>query len=184
MVGVSAGLAMTLLYAVHNVLPALAGFPEPMPLVSNESSLHGVRHMLASIATDLTGAVVSGMLGVAGVVGFGLLLRSRALALLSAVICFTPVVISGMFPGSAPRLDIAIGVGIITVFILTIDRAGLLSAIAALFAHFVLLRAPITTDFSSWHATVGIWHVCIVLAIGLGACYYARSGRSAELTTS
>ena len=47
LVGVSAGLAMTLLYAVHNVLPALAGFPEPMPLVPSESSMNGVRYILS-----------------------------------------------------------------------------------------------------------------------------------------
>ena len=117
------------------------------------------------------------MLGVAGVVGFVLLLRSpRAGGRSPPSSCFTPVVINGMFPGSTPWLDIAIGVGIITIFILTIVRAGLLSAIAALFTHFVLLRAPITTDFSSWHAPIGIWHVGVVLAAGLGACYYARNG--------
>ena len=57
--------------------------------------------------------------------------------MLAAIICFTPVVINGMFPGSTPRLDVAIGAGIITIFILTIVRAGLLSAVAALFTHFV-----------------------------------------------
>ena len=80
LVGVSAGLAMTLLYAVHNVLPPLAGFPEPMPLVPSESSMNGVRYILSGIASEMTDAVVSGMLGVAGVVGFVLLLRNRALA--------------------------------------------------------------------------------------------------------
>jgi hypothetical protein len=183
-VGVSAGLAMTLLYAVHNVLPPFAGFLEPMPLVSSESSMNGVRYILSGIATELTDAVVSGMLGVAGVVGFVLLLHNRALAMLAAITCFTPVVIDGMFPGSTPRLDIAIGAGIITIFILTIVRAGLLSAVAALFTHFVLLRAPITTDLSSWHATIGIWHIGVVLAAGLAACYYARRGHGEGVTTS
>src|SRR4030095_11340065 len=31
-VGVAAGLALTLLYALHNIIPILAGRPEPMPL--------------------------------------------------------------------------------------------------------------------------------------------------------
>ena len=183
-VGVSAGLAMTLLYAVHNALPPLVGFAEPMPLISNAQALNGLRHIFSAIAFQLTDAVNSGMLGVAGVVGFVLLLRNRVLAMVAAIICFTPVVINGMFPGSTPRLDIAIGAGIITIFILTIVRAGLLSAVAALFTHFVLLRAPITTDFSSWHATTGLWHAGIVLALGLGACYYARNGEGERVTTS
>ena len=184
MVGVSAGLAMTLLYAVHNMLPPLAGFLEPMPLITTETSLNGLRQIFAGIAGQLIDAINQGMLGVAGVVGFVLLLRNRVLALLAAIICFTPVVISGMFPGSTPRLDLAIGAGIITIFILTVVRAGLLSAVAALFTHFVLLRAPITTDFSSWHASVGLWHVGVVLAVGLGACYYARFGEGERVTTS
>jgi tRNA A-37 threonylcarbamoyl transferase component Bud32 len=183
-VGVSAGLAMTLLYAVHNALPPLVGFAEPMPLVSNAQALNGLRHIFSAIAYQLTDAVSSGMLAVAGVVGFVLLLRNRALAMLAAIVCFTPAVISGMFPGSTPRLDVAIGAGIITIFILTIVRAGLLSAVAALFTHFVLLRAPITTDFSSWHATTGLWHAGVVVALGLGACYYARNGQGERVTTS
>jgi tRNA A-37 threonylcarbamoyl transferase component Bud32 len=184
LVGVSAGLAMTVLYAVHNLLPPLAGLPEPMPLVSSESSMNGVRYILSGIAAEMVDAVVSGMLGVAGVVGFVLLLGNRVLAVLAAIVCFTPVVINGMFPGSTPWLDVAIGAGIITIFILTIVRAGLLSAVAALFTHFVLLRAPITTELSSWHAAIGIWHVGVVLAAGLGACYYARGGQAEPVTTS
>jgi hypothetical protein len=183
LVGVSAGLAMTLFYAVHNVLPPLAGFLEPMPLVPSESSMNGARYVLSGIASEVTDAVVSGMLGVAGVVGFILLLRSRVLAVLAATVVFTPVVINGMFPGNTPWLDIAIGAGIISIFILTIVRAGLLAAIAALFTHFVLLRAPITTDISSWHATAGLCHVGVILAAGLGACHFARYGRG-EATTS
>ena len=98
-----------------------------MPLVSSESSLNGVRYILSGIASEMTDAVVSGMLGVVGVVGFVLLLRSRALADRSRPSSvFTPVVINGMFPGSTPWLDIAIGACIITIFILTIVRAGLL----------------------------------------------------------
>ena len=92
------------------------------------------------------------------------------------MVCFTPVVISGMFPGTTPVLDVAIGLGIITIFVVTILRAGLLSVIVALFTHFILLRAPITTDFSSWHAATGIWYVGVLLTVGLGACYYARNG--------
>ena len=65
-----------------------------------------------------------------------------------------------------------------------IVRAGLLSAIAALFTHFILLRAPITTDFSSWHATSGLWHVGCGAGGGLGACYYARYGQGERVTTS
>ena len=184
-VGVSAGLAMTLLYAVHNALPPLVGFAEPMPLISNAQALNGLRHIFSAIAFQLTDAVNSGMLGVAGVVGFVLLLRNRAAchgwrqssaSRRSSSTGCSPAARRASTSPSAP--------GSSTIYVLTIVRAGLLSAVAALFTHFVLLRAPITTDFSSWHATTGLWHAGIVLALGLGACYYARNGQGERVTTS
>jgi hypothetical protein len=183
-VGVSAGLAMTLLYAVHNLVPVLVGLPEPMPLIPNPDSLNGLRHIFSALALQLSQAVIQGMLAVAGVVGFVLLIRNPALAVIAAIVCFTPAVINNMFPGNTPRLDLAIGGGIITIFILIILRAGLLSAVVALFTHFALLRAPITTDFSSWHAMYGLWHLGVLLTIGLGACYLARYGQGERVRTS
>jgi hypothetical protein len=176
MVGVSAGLAMTLLYAVHNLIPPLAGYLEPMPLEPNEEGLASVRQLLAGLTTELTQAVTSGMLGVSGVVGFVLLFRNRILAVVVAIVCFTPVAISDMFNEGTPLLDLAIGAVIIAIFVGVIVRIGLLATIAALFTHFVFLRAPISADFSSWHASLGLWHIGLVFLLGLGACYYARTG--------
>ena len=184
LVGVCAGLAMTLLYASHNLLPPLVGRPEPMPLVSDPQALDRLRYLFSGIAVQLEDAVRSSMLGVAGVVGFVLLLRNRMAALVAACVCYAPVVITGMFPGSTPRLDLAIGFAITLLFVLTILRAGLLSTVAALFTHFVLLRAPITTDFASWHSSVGIWHVAAVLAVAAAACYVARYGDGERVRTS
>jgi serine/threonine-protein kinase len=184
MVGVCAGLAMTILYAAHNVLPVLAGQLEPMPIVSTPDVLKSLRYVFAGLTLQLASSVMQGMLAVAGVIAFVLLLKRTWLAVLAAAICFTPAVINGMFPGSTPRLDLAIGFGIITIFILTAVRAGLLSAVAALFTHFALLRAPITTDLSTWHATYTIWQVGVLAAIGFGACYIARYGQGERVRTS
>ena len=184
MVGVAAGLGMTLLYAAHNLIPVAAGRPEPMPLISSTAALEGSRFIFAMIAGQLSSALTSALLATAGVVALALALRHPAVGFVAAVILFTPAVISGMFPGTTPRLDLAIGVGIISIFIAVILRAGLLAAVAALSTHFVLLRAPITIDLSSWHAAAGLWLVAIVLGCGLGGCYVARFGRGERVTTS
>jgi hypothetical protein len=185
LVGVSAGLAMTVLYAAHNVLPPLAGYPEPMPAITDVGALMSTRQVLSPIVYQVTNALSSAMLGVVGVVGFGLALRRRWLAALAAIVFFTPVALNGMFPPGTPRLDLAIGGGIIAIFVLVIIRAGLLSAAAALFTHFILLRAPITLDLSSWRAPYGLWYVGVVAGLGLGACYIARKGQgNSRLTTS
>jgi serine/threonine-protein kinase len=176
-VGVAAGLAMTLLYAAHNMIPVLAGRVEPMPLFSAIDTLAGFRFTFAAFATQFAAAITSGLLAAAGVVALVLLLRNTVLGIAVAVICFTPAVISGMFPGTTPILDLAVGAGIISILILVVLRAGLLATATAMFTHFILLRAPITTDVGSWQATTGLWYVGVVLALGLGGCYLARFGQ-------
>jgi serine/threonine protein kinase len=184
MVGVAAGLAMTIFYAAHNMIPVLAGGLEPMPLISSTATLDGIRFIFAAVAAQLSSALTSSLLATAGVVALVLMLRHPAIGFVAAVVLFTPAVITGMFPGTTPRLDLAIGVGIISIFIAVILRAGLLAAVAALFTHFILLRAPITIDLSSWHATPGLWLIGVVLTAGLGACYLARFGRGDRVSSA
>jgi hypothetical protein len=184
MVGVAAGLAMTVFYAAHNMIPVLAGQLEPMPLVSDTAPLDGLRFIFAVFAGRLSNALSQALLATAGVVALVLMLRHHVIGFVVAVVLFTPAVINGMFPNTSPQLDLAVGAAIISVFLLVILRAGLLAAVAALCTHFVLLRAPITIDLSSWHATAGLWMIAIVLAAGLGGCYIARFGRGERATTS
>jgi uncharacterized membrane protein len=89
LVGVSAGLIMTVLYALHNVLPMTVGQPEPMPLTSDPQVLMGLRQVFSSIAFTITNAVTSGMLGVVGVVGLTLALRRATVAIPAAIVFFT-----------------------------------------------------------------------------------------------
>ena len=60
-----------------------------------------------------------------------------------------------MFISDTPMLDTAICLVITAVFVIVIARIGLLATVAVLVTHFVLLRAPITTDLSSWRAATG-----------------------------
>jgi hypothetical protein len=191
LIGVCAGLAMTVVFAIHNILPPMFGYPEPMPIYRGAQMLAGQRLVLSAILGQLTEAITSGMLGVVGVVACVLVFRSLPirfgpwLAGLTAVIAFTPVAVYGMFSPGTPRLDLLLGAGIIAVFVVTILRTGLLAAIVALFTHFVLLNAPITTDVSSWRVTFGLWYIGTVLLLGLGACYIARvSGNARDLPSS
>ena len=176
-IGVSAGLGMTLLYAVHNVLPTLVNQPEPMPIVSTDRVLVGTRFVLAAIVGQATSAFLSSMLAVVGIVALLMLVKKRWLAGALGAVIYTPAVIDGMFPPGTPRLDLAVGAGIIGILIVVVIRCGLLASVAALATHFILLRAPITTDLGSWRGPIGLWYVAVVAAAGLGACYLARTGR-------
>ena len=82
-----------------------------------------------------------------------------------------------MFPEGTPILNFTLGACLVSVLVATINRYGLLPTVAALATHFVLLRAPITTDLGSWRGPLGLWFVGVVAALfsGLGACYIASA---------
>ena len=178
LVGVCAGLGMTLFYGAHNLIPPLFGRPEPMPLqlLANEMmSLLGVRFVIARMLSSFSGALSSGMLAVAGVVTILIFVKRKPFAHLLSSIIFVWVVIQGMFSPGTPILDIAIGLGIIGIWTGVILYGGLLATVAALTTHFILLRAPLTTDLASWHATPGITYLLVIGGIGLMAAYLART---------
>jgi len=96
------------------------------------------------------------------------------------VVIFTPVALSGMFRPGTPVLDLFIGAGIITIFVVTIVRFGLLATIAALATHFILLRAPLTLQLSSWRAPIALWFLATIAVAGFGAVYLARCGKQSS----
>jgi hypothetical protein len=176
MAGVCAGLAMTVFYAAHNVVPPLFGRPEPMPFAIDPTLLLGARPALAALIGRISGAVQQSMLGVVGMVALLIWLRKPWLATLAGIVIFTPVALAGMFPAGTPWLDLAIGGAIISVFVITIVRYGVLATMAALATHFVLLRSPVTLQASSWRAPIGVWFVATIVVAGIGSVYIAHRG--------
>ena len=176
LLGVCVGLGMTLFYGAHNLLPPLFGQPEPMPLAPRETaSLLGLRFVIARILSTVGSSLSSGMLAVAGVVTLLIFLKRKWAAHVASSVIFVGVVISDMFSPGTPWLDLAIGLGIISLWTGVILYGGLLATVAALTTHFLLLRAPITTDFSSWRATPGITYLLVIGGAGLLAAYLART---------
>lgn len=175
LVGICAGLGMTLLYASHNLIPPLFGRPEPMPLEPGSSFvLLGARFVMSNMLSQIGGAVSGGLLAVCGVMVILLVVKRKPVAHLTASVIFVWVVIQRMFPEGTPLLDLAIGLGIIGIFTGVILYAGLLSSVVALATHFVLLRAPITTELSSWRATPGLTYLVVLTGLGLAAAWFAR----------
>ncbi|HVL69203.1 MAG TPA: protein kinase, partial [Vicinamibacterales bacterium] len=174
LLGICAGLAMTLFYAVHNLVPPLLGQPEPMPLITNDlTPMLGLRYAVGSVLAALARGLGSAMLAVTGVIGLLILLKRKWAAHIASSVIFVWVVISGMFNPGTPLLDVAIGFGIILVWTGVILYRGLLATVAALATHFLLLRAPLTTDFSSWRATPAITYLLVVAGVGLVAAWIA-----------
>jgi len=174
LIGISAGLAMTVLYAAHNFIPPLFGRPEPMPGWNDTGIFMGTRYVLSNIVGLLSSALTNSMLAVVGIVALLMLLKRTWLAWLAGSAIFVWVVIQGMFPAGTPILDLVIGFGIIAIYIGVILRWGLLATIAALFTHFLLAAAPLTTDLNSWRATAGLTYTVVLASLGLLGAWLAR----------
>jgi hypothetical protein len=177
MIGVAMGLGMTVIYSLHNVLPPLVGRPEPMPVVTGDPSvLLALRYACSEVLNQVQNGMTSGMLGIGGFVAFRILLKRRWLAAAAAVTCYVWVVLQGMFVPGYPTLAFVLGLAITIGFVLIIGWTGLLATVATLTTHFVLLRAPLTFDTSSWRFPTTVVMLGAIVAVGLAATAIA-SGR-------
>src|SRR5204862_4590909 len=118
-----------------------------------------------------------------GFVALRILLKRRWAAALAATIIFVWVVLEGMFIPGMPALDLILGLIITGIFVMVIGWAGLLATMATLLTHFLLLRAPLTTDLASWRAGAGIVNIGAALLLGLGAAYVASRQSARTLRT-
>src|SRR6185436_3727909 len=174
MIGIAAGLAMTLVFALHNLIPPLFGRPEPMPVVTGDlEQLMATRYAVALLLGQVEAGLSAAMLGTAGFVVFRIFLKHRWAAVVAAVLCYVWVVLQGMFNPGWPLLDLICGLIITTMFVAIIGWQGLLATIVTLTTHFLLLRAPLTSNLSSWRAPAGIVYLLALLALGVGGAYFA-----------
>ena len=144
-----------------------------MPTPFDPQLLLGQRFGLAYLLRLTNEAIQSAMLGTVGFVVLAMFLRRRWAAMLVAIALFTPVAVNGMFAAGTPLLDLLLGALIIVIFFLVVSRFGLLAATAALTTHFLLLRAPITTNLGVWWAQIGLAMLGLLIAATVAAASFA-----------
>ncbi|MEZ5418250.1 MAG: serine/threonine-protein kinase [Vicinamibacterales bacterium] len=180
LLGVAAGMVMTLVFAVHNLLPPLVGQPPPIPIARSLTALEGLRETIGHTLFQMASALQAAMIGTAGIVVLRLGLRRAWLAALAALVFFAPVVLAGMFMPGTPQLDLVAGGLITAIFIGVILRLGLLASAAALATHFILLGAPLTTFVGSWRGGVTLWFAALFVGVTIVAARTATEARVAR----
>ena len=126
--------------------------------------------------------MMASMLAVAGMVALLILLKRAWLAWLAGMVIYVWPVIQGLFSPGTPILDFIIGSAIIAIYVGVILRWGLLATIVTLFTHFLLLRAPLTTDLGSWRATAGITYTITLASLALLGAWLARHSTESLIT--
>jgi serine/threonine-protein kinase len=182
-IGVSAGLLMTIAYAAHNLIPTLAGRPELIPIPTDPGVYMKLRYAFAQLFDRAQEGLSAAMLGMAGYTALYILLQRRLWAAAVAILLYAPVVVNGMFVSETPLLDSSIGFVITTVFVAVIARGGLLATTVALVTHFLLLHAAVTSDLSSWRAATGLVPLGTIVVAGLAAAAIAAGRFQMRVST-
>jgi len=100
--------------------------------------------------------------------GLGRLLRSRLLAAVVVVVVVGLMVSTQLDPtGAHPQITIPIGLALMTVWMLTALRFGVLALVTTAYITNLLDVAPITSDWSLWYAGSGAVALLLTLAIAL-----------------
>jgi hypothetical protein len=173
--GAACGTVMTILLALHDLLPPLFGLPPPIPQYSDFGQLLGTRLVIASLFENSSEALRNGMIGVFGLVFFRMLFRRRPwLAFSMAMVVFTPVALQGMFPGDPGLLEVALAFLILATVILTLMQFGLLAGSVGLFYHFVLTETVLTWHWGRWYAGSTIAVLVVTIGVALLGYYAAR----------
>jgi hypothetical protein len=172
--GAACGTLMTLLLALHDVVPSLVGLSTPMPQTSELGVLLETRRFLSFLLAAANQALYNGMIGVFGLVFFRILFRRRWLALVVVMILFTPIALRGMFPGDTGWLELIFGVLILGAVIGTIMRFGLVAGSVALFFHFITSSVALTWNWSAWYAGATVGTLFCAVAIAAFGYYAAR----------
>jgi predicted Ser/Thr protein kinase len=178
-IGVAIGIGIVLLQQVTVLLPSLTGLP-PVPLLPaggyELGTLAGTGFKLHVLIGSLQTAVLVGLvlallmlllrvvLRIPWIAGFAFLVTTTALS----VVAFQTTMAFSWIAGAI----IAIGMA------LTLVRVGLLATIASLFATYLLISLPMTSDFYSWYggsAAFGLLALAALLSLGL---YLSLPGKS------
>jgi hypothetical protein len=183
LIGVTVGVALAVVNFGAHLVPAVGGWPEPVPIQPQMSTLEGVRSLLLSLLGCVNSGLQNGLLSVlelalvrelmlrivrplnlkrADLVAFAL--AAAALTLISQIDSGTGWWVTGLYNGLSYSL----------VLILML-RIGLLASTVMFMASVIVERMPLTLDSTKFYAAHG-WFA-LALLMGVAAAGYALATR-------
>jgi len=183
LIGVTVGVALAVVNFGAHLVPAVGGWPEPVPIQPQMSTLEGVRSLLLSLLGCVNNGLQNGLLSVlelalirelmlrivrplnlkrADLVAFAL--AAAALTLISQIDSGTGWWVTGLYNGLSYSL----------VLILML-RIGLLASTIMFMASVIVERMPLTLDSTKFYAAHG-WFA-LALLMGVAAAGYALATR-------
>jgi len=192
LIGLSCGLALTLLDRLDKVLPAVLGWPEPIPFSPEFRALLGLRPFAATVLNAINLGIQNGLLTVL-VIALTRMLVQRAMTYfkiqrvsVDAAIAGLGVLVVGLLSLNSASanvshawLPVATNLLVFAVLLFLIARVGMLAAVFAFIASFLMDNVPITFDGTRFYAGPGWFVLLAVLVLAALGFHWARAGEPA-----
>mgnify|MGYP002397446426 FL=1 len=176
-VGVSAGVGVTVLAQLRHIVPMLSGLPEPELIGSSDllrDALAGARQSVGLGAMLFLRSLIAAMLLLVAFVGVRLVVRRPWLAIVIVVLSIG-IVVAAIGSGDAKAtgtlwsmasIDFVYATLVAAACMQVLTRFGLVAIIVGMFVYFLLTSFPITMDADAWYFSSTIAILGVVVSIG------------------
>ena len=173
--GIVGGTASVLVLSVSNSLANWIDLKGMTPAPPSTRYLLGVPALLGHLFETFKDGTVRGLAITTVMVVAIVVLRRRWLAAAVATVLLVALSLSG----ENYAVELPAGLLIAAITIAVVARFGVLALCFAYFANLVLMQAPLTLDFSRWHAGRGLFLAGVVVALAVWAFRVALGGKPA-----
>ncbi len=174
LLGALLGIGRALLDPLYHLLPEWVGAPPQAPHPVDLTSLLGARLVAAQILGLHMGSLFLGLLWCFVLLLLVIILRRRWLA---AAGLFLIAAVSESTGAGNPYIQVSFAILLSGILTFILIRFGLLSTVSAFFFNELLLRFPLTLDFSVWYAGSSLSALLIAAAVAAYGFHTALAGR-------
>ncbi len=190
LIGVAAGLVLTMISWSNQLVPVWLGWPEPVPLMAEPALLSGLRMFGAVVLSSMSMGMQIGLLTVLqyalGRVVVQRLLRRLKLTRLPVdvvTIAIAMILVAGVTlldaGGDARRVWLGLATTELSVVfgLVLVIRVGLLAAVFTNIVSSLVTRVPFTMDSSRFYAGQGWFVLAALVVLAIVGMRWARQGR-------
>jgi serine/threonine-protein kinase len=171
--GILGGLASVLVLNVSNSLANWIELPGMTPAPPSTRYLLGVPATLGHFFETFKDGTVRGLAIMTVLVVAVIVLRRRWLAAVFATLLLMALALSG----ENYAVELPAGLLIAAIGITVAARFGILALCFSYFTNLLLIEAPLTLDFSRWHAGRGLFLAGVVVALAVWAFRVSLGGK-------
>jgi len=171
--GILGGATSVLIFNLSNGLANWVNLKGMTPAPPASPYLLGLSSMLGHFLETFKDGVVRGLAIMTVLVLAVVLLRRRWLAAILAVGLLVMLSLSG----ENYAVELPAGLAIAAIYITVAARFGILALCFSYFTNLVLMEAPLTLEFSRWHAGRGLFLAGFVVALAIWAFRVALGGQ-------